>query len=137
MKIKKKQRKALIARAIGARQKAYAPYSKYPVGAALLAESGEIYSGANIENAAFPSSMCAERVAIFHAVSAGERSIDAIAIATENGGMPCGACRQVLNEFGRSAFIIVVDAGGEILLETSADALLPHSFGPDDLQPIG
>ena len=92
----------LLARAKGAKKLAYAPYSSYPVGAALLGDSGEIHPGVNVENAAYSSTMCAERSAIFSAVSAGERGFQALAVVTDNGGMPCGACRQVLSEFGPS-----------------------------------
>jgi len=86
----------LIRRAKEARELAYAPYSRYQVGAAVLTEDGQIFSGSNIENAAYPSSLCAERVAIFKAVSEGHRKLQAIAVVTKNGGSPCGGCRQVM-----------------------------------------
>jgi cytidine deaminase len=124
----------LVKAALEARAQAYAPYSKYAVGAAVLAEDGRVYSGANIENAAYPSGICAERVAIFKAVSTGVRKIQAIAVATENGGTPCGSCRQVIREFGKPGMpVLILDASGTIVLETSLDALLPHSFGPEYL----
>ncbi|MEJ2570456.1 MAG: cytidine deaminase [Anaerolineales bacterium] len=88
MTITKTQRSELIREAIEARRGAYAPYSGYAVGAALLTVSGKVYRGANVENAAYPTSMCAERVALFNAVSEGERQFAAIAVATENGGFP-------------------------------------------------
>ena len=100
---------ALLKQANEVRQFAYAPYSKYPVGAALLTSSGKIYTGVNIENAAFPDGICAERVAVFKAVSEGEKTFTAVAVVTPNGGTPCGSCRQVLAEFSRD----MVDSSGE------------------------
>src|SRR5512133_2614586 len=94
--LKDNVRQQLIDAAVQARKWAYAPYSKYAVGAALLTESGKIYDGVNVENAAYPTTMCAERVAVFKAVSEGEREFTAIVVATENGGSSCGSCRQVL-----------------------------------------
>lgn len=135
MELTSKQRSELAAKALEARRNAYAPYSEYEVGAALLGESGEIYQGANVENAAYPASMCAERSAVFRAVCQGERKFVAIAVATENGGFPCGSCRQVLAEFGVDTTVLIVDAAGEMLRETTVAALLPDSFGPQDLQP--
>ena len=129
------QKEALIARAQQAREWAYAPYSHYRVGAAVLAASGKIYDGVNIENAAYPDSVCAERTAVFKAVSDGEREFTAIAVATARGGTPCGSCRQVLAEFGRDTLIIVTDAGGRIVREATVDEMLPGAFGPDDLAP--
>ena len=93
-------RQMLIQAAAQARQWAYAPYSHYGVGAALITASGRVYDGANVENAAYPTTMCAERVAVFKAVSEGEREFEVIAVVTDNGGSPCGSCRQVLAEFG-------------------------------------
>lgn len=128
------EKEMLVKTALEARAQAYAPYSKYAVGAAVLAEDGRVYSGANIENAAYPSGICAERVAIFKAVSTGVRKIQAIAVATENGGSPCGSCRQVIREFSKLGMpVLILDASGTIVLETSLEALLPHSFGPEDL----
>jgi cytidine deaminase len=126
-------RDELTRRALAARARAYAPYSHYPVGAALLTGSGEIFEGANVENAAYPLSMCAERVAIFKAIVAGERSFQSIVVATENGGSPCGACRQVLSEFGADTVVIAVDGAGETVLECTLRDLLPDSFGPAQL----
>ena len=128
------EREALIQRALVARQWAYAPYSEYAVGAALLAESGNTYTGANIENAAYPVSICAERVAVFAAVHQGERNFRAIAVATENGGAPCGSCRQVLAEFGLETQVLIVDARGEVTKEMRLGELLPDAFTPADLQ---
>lgn len=131
------ERETLIQRALVARQWAYAPYSEYAVGAALLAESGNTYTGANIENAAYPVSICAERVAVFAAVHQGERNFRAIAVATENGGAPCGSCRQVLAEFGLETQVLIVDARGEVTKEMRLAELLPDAFTPADLQSQG
>lgn len=98
----------LIAEARRARAFAYAPYSKYKVGAAALAKSGKIYSGCNIENAAYPSGLCAERVAIFKGVSEGEREFVALVVVTSNLGSPCGACRQVFSEFAEDDAVVVL-----------------------------
>ncbi len=124
----------LIARAVEARPWAYAPYSNYKVGAALLTASGKIYDGVNVENAAYPSCICAERTAVVKAVSEGEREIVAIAVATVNGGTPCGTCRQVLSEFGLDATLLMVDGAGNIVQRTTVRALLPDSFGPEKLK---
>jgi len=123
----------LIVRAREARNQAYAPYSEYPVGAALLASTGQVFAGANVENAAYGTTMCAERIAAFTAVTQGARAFDAIAVVTENGGAPCGSCRQVLSEFGQDLLVIVADAEGNIHLETKLKDLIPHAFGPQDL----
>ena len=126
-------RQELIDRAIQARKRAYAPYSNYQVGAALLTEKGDIFTGANVENAAYPTTMCAERVAVFTAVSEGQRSFQAIAVVTANGGMPCGSCRQVLSEFGLNTLVLVADISGNVVLETTVGDLLPGAFRPQDL----
>ena len=133
MQISPELKKTLVETAIRARQWAYAPYSHYEVGASLLTASGKIYEGVNIENAVFPLGICAERVAIFKAISEGEREFTAMVIATENGGAPCGSCRQVLAEFGIDTQVIIVDEGGRIHLETDVDHLLPGAFRPEDL----
>lgn len=127
-------RRRLIATALEARQHAYAPYSGYAVGAALLTTSGKIFTGVNVENAAYPSGICAERVAVFKAVSEGERQFTAIAVATANGGMPCGACRQVLSEFGLDTLVLIANARGELMGEVRVATLLPQAFGSDDLK---
>ena len=127
------QRQQLIETSLAARRWAYAPYSEYAVGAALLTSSGVIYDGVNIENAAYPTSMCAERVAVFKAVSEGETNFIAIAVATSNGGTPCGACRQVLSEFGLETKVLIVNGDGIIEQETTVAELLPGAFGPQDL----
>jgi cytidine deaminase len=123
----------LAAAAAHARERAYAPYSNYRVGAALLTKSGVLIEGANVENASYGLTICAERAAVFAAVNAGFREFAAIAIATENGGAPCGACRQVLREFGLELTVHLVDATGR-LRTTSLSALLPDSFGPEQLR---
>lgn len=122
----------LIALAATARGRAYAPYSNYAVGAAILAASGEVYSGCNVENASYGLSMCAERTAAFKAVCAGEREFSAIAVVTQNGVTPCGACRQVLAEFGPRMRILVADVEGNCC-EYRLPQLLPEPFGPSDL----
>lgn len=127
-------RQDLIQRAIEARQWAYAPYSNYMVGAALLAESGRVYTGVNIENAAYPTGICAERVAVFKAVSEGEREFLAIAVVTANGGTPCGSCRQVLAEFGLDTRVIIANGQGSIVMDVDVAGLLPGAFRPTDLQ---
>ena len=127
-------RKTLIQTAIEARRWAYAPYSNYPVGAALLTNSGRIYDGVNVENAAYPTTMCAERVAVYKAVSEGERDFQAIAVVTENGGSPCGSCRQVLAEFGLETVVLIADIEGNLVEERSIAGLLPQAFTPKYLQ---
>lgn len=127
----KKQDK-LISLAAEARKKAHAPYSNFAVGAALLAKSGRVYTGSNVENASYGLSVCAERVAVFKAVSEGERQFEALAVVTENGVTPCGACRQVLMEFGDDIQIIVADAAGHRRAFALTD-LLPEGFTPEDL----
>ncbi|HNW95357.1 MAG TPA: cytidine deaminase [Anaerolineaceae bacterium] len=126
----------LIRRAKEARELAYAPYSRYRVGAAVLSADGQVFTGSNIENAAYPSSLCAERVAIFKAVSEGHRKLEAVAVVTKNGGSPCGGCRQVMREFGGTQMLVLIaDESGTLLAEFTLDALLPRSFGPDELVP--
>ena len=127
------QRTALIQAAKEIRLRAYAPYSNYAVGAALLTESGRIFTGVNVENAAYPTGICAERVAIFKAVSEGERHFEAIAVVTSNGGTPCGSCRQVMAEFNTQMVVLVADERGDLLMEMRVSDLLPGAFGPHDL----
>ena len=116
------------------RRMSYIPYSHYAVGAALLTKNGKIYTGCNIENAAFPVTICAERTAIFKAVSEGEKDFAAIAIATEDGqGYPCGSCRQVMSEFSSNMEVMLADADGNITVETNINELLPGAFTPDKL----
>ena len=127
-------RSRLIQAAAEARQWAYAPYSNYAVGAALLTASGRIYDGVNVENAAYPTGICAERVAVFKAVSEGERDFVAIAVVTANAGSPCGSCRQVLAEFGLDIVVLIANLDGKVIKETSVARLLPGAFRPKDLR---
>jgi cytidine deaminase len=114
---------------------AYAPYSGFAVGAAVLVESGEIHSSANVENASFGLSNCAERNAIFQAVASGARRIDALAVYTETAAstMPCGACRQVLSEFGAGAIVICCSTEDSHERRFTLEQLLPAAFGPASL----
>jgi cytidine deaminase len=123
----------LIKKANEVRLRAYAPYSNYQVGAALLTTSGNIFTGANVENAAYGVTMCAERSAVFSAVSAGERDFVAIAVATHNGGSPCGSCRQVLSEFGLDIDVLQVDDQGKLIQQNTLRNLLPGAFQSKDL----
>ncbi len=125
----------LIQLAAETRLKAYAPYSKYLVGAALRTRSGRIFTGVNIESAAYPTTICAERVAIFKAVSEGEREFEALAVVTSNGGFPCGGCRQVMAEFGLEMIVLVADANGRLVERSTVRDLLPGAFTPEHLQP--
>lgn len=125
-------REALVAAAREARQRAYAPYSHYQVGSALLTEDGVIFTGCNVENASYPASICAERVAIAKAISEGHRAFRAIAVVTSNGATPCGICRQVMNEFAPTMLVIVADAE-RIIGERTVAEFLPDGFGPEHL----
>lgn len=122
----------LVKQAIEAKEYAYAPYSNYKVGAALLTTGGKVYQGCNIENAAYTPSNCAERTAIFKAVSEGELDFKAIAVVTADGAAPCGICRQVIREFAPNLTIIVANFAGHYQVFTLPD-LLPYSFGPENL----
>lgn len=131
--LSEEMRSELIDMACQARLMAYAPYSRYQVGAALLTESGKIYTGCNIENAAYPETICAERVAIVKAVSEGEREFKALAVVTSNGGSPCGACRQVMAEFGLDMLVLIADAEGVLHQAMKVSNFLPGAFGPESL----
>jgi cytidine deaminase len=125
----------LIDMARQARERAYAPYSNFAVGAALLGRSGTVYLGANVENASYPLTTCAERTAVVKAVSEGEKEFQAIAVVTATGASPCGACRQILREFGGpngDLRVIVSDLAGHAHTYTIAE-LLPDGFTPDQL----
>jgi len=112
---------------------AYAPYSHYRVAAAVLTDDGTVYTGCNVENAVYPLTICAERTAIFNAVSDGRRKIVALAVVTANSGSPCGSCRQVMREFGTDEMpIYVADVTGAYRTHTLGE-LLPESFSGDDL----
>jgi cytidine deaminase len=134
MPLTKEDKQSLIDLANEARGRAYAPYSKYRVGAALRTRNGRVYTGVNIENAAYPVSICAERTAVFKAVSEGEREFEVVAVVTDNGGSPCGSCRQVLAEFGLDTVVLIADGSGRLLSETTVEALLPNAFQPRDLK---
>jgi cytidine deaminase len=134
MTITQQEKQSLIDLGNEARQRAYAPYSKYRVGAALRTKTGHIYTGVNIENAAYPHTMCAERVAIFKAVSEGEKEFEAISVVTDNGGSPCGGCRQVLAEFGLNTIVLMADGNGKLVKETTVKELLPEAFTPEKLE---
>ncbi len=129
------QKRLLVQHALTVRHRAYAPYSHYQVGAALLTTKGDIFTGCNVENAAFPATICAERSAVVSAISAGQNEFVAVAVVTADGGSPCGICRQVLNEFAPTLRVIIANAAGDILLEQLLDQLLPYSFGPSNLKP--
>ncbi len=129
------QKDELIRQAIDARKNSYSPYSKYAVGSALLTKTGKIYTGANVENAVLPLTNCAERTAIFKAVTDGEKLFEAIVVVTENAGTPCGSCRQVMAEFNLDMPVIIADTSGEIACEMTVAQLLPGAFTPKDLIP--
>ena len=131
--MEKKIDDSLVKDAIAAQEKSYSPYSNYQVGAALLTKTGKVYTGCNIENAAYTPSICAERVAIFKAVSEGEREFEAIAVVTKDGGSPCGVCRQVMSEFMLDAQVIIADSDGKKHAEMSVSELLPRAFVPENL----
>jgi len=123
----------LIKHAQEARLRAYAPYSNYQVGAAILTDEGEIIEGCNVENASYGLVNCAERSAVFSAVSQGKRNFKAIAVVTRDGGAPCGGCRQVLNEFNPQMVVLIADEHGTLHQETTLEELLPNAFGPHNL----
>jgi cytidine deaminase len=127
---------ALITAATEIRANAYAPYSRYAVGTALKTRAGKIYTATNVENASYGLTLCAERVALAYAVSQGERDFEAIAVVTESEppATPCGACRQVLAEFGRAIEIVCVNLQGTVT-EHTAGSLLPDGFGRESLIP--
>ena len=128
------QKQELIQTAMNARQKAYAPYSRFQVGAALLGKSGRIYSGCNVENASFGATICAERTAAVKAVSEGETSFEALVVATDGTepAAPCGICRQFLVEFGLDLVLILVNLEGK-KIETTLAQYLPGAFTPKNL----
>lgn len=123
----------LVRAAARARERAYAPYSRFPVGAALLSEDGELFLGCNVENAAYPVSLCAERVALFKAISEGKRRFRKLAVVSESGATPCGSCRQALLEFAPELEILVSE--GRHTRSFRLSDLLPHGFTPDQLSP--
>ena len=134
MTLTNEERQALIDLGNTARQRAYVPYSNYPVGAALRTKTGRIYTGVNVENAAYPQTMCAERVAIFKAISDGEKEFEAISVVTDNGGSPCGGCRQVMAEFALDMIVLMADGNGRLIKESTVRELLPEAFTPQHLK---
>lgn len=128
---------ALVRAAIAARERAYAPYSRFAVGAALLTASGEVFCGCNVENAAYGHSICAERTALVSAVAAGHREFVALAVVTPTAGpaSPCGACRQVLVEFNPEMTVFLANLRGDIV-RTTAGELLPGAFTGRELEQI-
>lgn len=138
--MKETEKKELIAAALAALKNAYAPYSKFKVAAAVLTDSGKLFTGVNVENASYPAGICAERNAISHAVAEGETKLTAIAIVGGAGGKvetycaPCGICRQVMREFADPAELTVITAISEDdYKEFTLSELLPESFGPEFL----
>ncbi|MFZ5946048.1 MAG: cytidine deaminase [Bacillota bacterium] len=125
----------LVKKAAEAKEKAYAPYSKFRVGAAVLTTDGQIFTGCNIENASYSLTNCGERTAVFKAVSEGKKTFKAIAISTDTQEItsPCGPCRQVLIEFGRDIEVIMANVKGEYKI-CKAEELLPFAFGPEKLE---
>ncbi|HJB39338.1 MAG TPA: cytidine deaminase [Candidatus Ruthenibacterium avium] len=135
------EKERLVQAARQARSRSYAPYSHFAVGAAVQGESGTIYTGCNIECASFSATCCAERVAVYHAVAAGEKSLCAVAVAGGAQGQPvcgrtapCGICRQVLSEFAEKDMPVLMAVSEEAYEEVTLESLLPLSFGPQDLR---
>ncbi len=126
------QDRELLALAQAARQQAYAPYSRYQVGAALRTRSGRVFTGCNVENAVYPLCTCAERTAVVKAISEGHTDIEIVAVVTENGGSPCGSCRQILYEFNPAMRVLLGDTAGNVR-QTRLSDLLPDAFGPKHL----
>jgi cytidine deaminase len=134
MSLTEQEKQSLVDQANTVRQRAYVPYSHYPVGSSLRTRSGRVFTGVNVENAAYPQTMCAERIAIFKAVSEGEKEFEVITVVTDNGGSPCGGCRQVMAEFGLDTIVILADGSGRIVRETTVKELLPEAFTPEHLE---
>lgn len=139
--MEKAQIQALIRDAFAAKQFAYTPYSHFNVGAALLTKSGKVYTGCNIENAGYTATNCAERTALFKAVSEGERTFTAIAIVGSLQGQtntlvtgPCGVCRQALYEFGGPGLTVIMAKSADDYIVTTLGELLPYGFGPANLE---
>ena len=130
----KEDYKKLISEAEKARERAYTPYSKFQVGAAVLCADGKIFTGCNIENASFGLAVCAERVAIFKAISEGSTKFEAIAVIgdTDKPCSPCGACRQVISEFGEDIVLVMSNLKGDTKI-MKINELLPDAFGKNDL----
>jgi len=140
MGISNEQKTELIRRALKARENSYCPYSNYAVGACVLCDDGSYFNGCNIENASYGATNCAERTAVFKAVSEGKNKITAIAIAGGIKGQepkdyayPCGICRQVLNEFGDGSLEIILVMSESVYEIKTLEELLPNAFGPNNL----
>lgn len=129
---------ALVQAASKARERAYAPYSRFAVGAAALSATGHVFPGCNVENAAYPATVCAERVALLNAYAAGEREIVALAIVTDTPepASPCGTCRQVIRELATNCVVVLANTRGA-QHTTTPDALLPGAFTPASLRARG
>lgn len=125
---------SLVQQAIEASQRAYVPYSEFPVGAVLRSTDGTLFTGCNVENAVYPVTICAERTALVKAVSEGHQAFDLIVVVTRSGGSPCGMCRQMLYEFSPDMRVIMADLDGKIHHEVVLRDLLPLGFSPVDLQ---
>lgn len=127
--------KALVQAALEAKEKAYVPYSKFKVGAALKTTSGKVFTGCNVENASYGLTNCAERTAIFKAISEGHTDFESIAVVTaiDEYASPCGACRQVMAEFGLNIQVIMGNKNGDYYIKTSGE-LLPNSFTNEQLE---
>jgi cytidine deaminase len=122
-------RERLIETALAVRERAYAPYSNFRVGAAIETARGDVFAGCNVESASYGLTLCAERAAVCAAIAAGQREFVACAVATPRGAMPCGSCRQFLAEFADRLPLLIIDADtGHLVAETNLAALLPHAF---------
>ena len=118
----------LIKHALTARKRAAAPYSQYQVGSAILTNDNTVVLGSNVESKAYPTTLCAERVAIFSAIAQGHRNFSALALVTEDGAFPCGACRQIIHEYAGNISIYISNGSDEYITKTISD-LLPNPFG--------
>lgn len=124
----------LVNLALAVRERAYAPYSNYLVGAALRATDGRIFTGCNVENAAYPSTLCAERTALVKAVSEGAREFNTIAVVAKAKAGPCGGCLQMLIEFAPDLHFYMADPDGNVSISVSMKELMPYGFGPEWLR---
>ncbi len=118
----------LIKHALTARKRAAAPYSQYQVGSAILTNDNTVILGCNVESKAYPTTLCAERVAIFSAIAQGHRKFSALALVTEDGAFPCGSCRQIIHEYAGNIPIYISNGSDEYITKTISD-LLPNPFG--------
>ncbi len=123
----------LVEAALEGSKHAYIPYSNYRVGAALLTASGDVYTGCNVENAGYSPTICAERTALVKAISEGQQHFASIAVVSRGAGSPCGVCRQFMFEFAPDLKVILADLDGQVQLTTTLAELLPHGFGPANL----